>query len=176
MDARFSSRVFWSESDEGYIAIVPEMPNVSAFGETQEEAVKELGIALEVTLEALKKDGIELPQPKGLPEHSGQLRIRIPSYLHTHLALSAEDEGISLNSYIISLLSGLDRTRRLESKIDQLGDKISKIQRRQGEQDIRSYHFASLQSQESMEWESEPFIIQAKNNHKNITFYNGVQQ
>ena len=131
MDTQFSSRVFWSDEDEGYIAIVPEMPNISAFGETREEAVKELRIALRLTLETLQEDGIELPSPKKLPTHSGQLRIRIPSYLHTQLAQRAEDEGISLNSLITAKLAQEDsiseqilaQLARIESELVSLKDK-----------------------------------------------------
>lgn len=37
--------------------------------------------------------------------HSGQLRLRMPSSLHRELAEQAEKEGVSLNSYLVYLLS-----------------------------------------------------------------------
>ena len=33
---------FWSDEDEGYIALVPDLPGCSAFGVTPEEAVHEI--------------------------------------------------------------------------------------------------------------------------------------
>jgi predicted RNase H-like HicB family nuclease len=57
--------IFYSEEDEGYIAIVPELPECSAFGETEEEASKEIKVAIDLWLETAKKDGLEMPEPSG---------------------------------------------------------------------------------------------------------------
>lgn len=46
--------IFYSEEDEGYIAIVPELPECSAFGETEEEVVKEIKVAIDLWLETAK--------------------------------------------------------------------------------------------------------------------------
>lgn len=35
---------------------------------------------------------------------SGQLRLRMPKSLHAELTRAAENEGVSLNTYLISLL------------------------------------------------------------------------
>lgn len=47
--------VFWSDDDEGYIATVAEMPGISAFGETREEALVEIGVAIKGAEEAMSK-------------------------------------------------------------------------------------------------------------------------
>ena len=57
--------VFYSEEDEGYIAVVPELPGCSAFGETEEEVLKEIKTAIELWIEAAKKEGREIPKPMG---------------------------------------------------------------------------------------------------------------
>jgi predicted RNase H-like HicB family nuclease len=57
--------IFYSEENEGYIAIVPELPECSAFGETEEEALKEIKVAIDLWLETAKKDGLEIPQLSG---------------------------------------------------------------------------------------------------------------
>ncbi|WP_346297597.1 type II toxin-antitoxin system HicB family antitoxin [Geoglobus acetivorans] len=49
--------IFYSEEDEGYIAVVPELPGCSAFGETEEEALREIKTAIELWIEAAKKEG-----------------------------------------------------------------------------------------------------------------------
>lgn len=54
--------IFYSEEDEGYIAIVPDLPECSAFGETKEEALKEIEVAIELWRETVKKDGLEIPK------------------------------------------------------------------------------------------------------------------
>jgi len=55
--------IFYSPKDEGYIAIVPELPGCSACGETEDEALKEAKIAMELWLETAKKEGREIPSP-----------------------------------------------------------------------------------------------------------------
>jgi len=48
---KYTIGIFFSEEDEGYIAVVPELPGCSAFGETEEEALKEIKVALQLRLE-----------------------------------------------------------------------------------------------------------------------------
>jgi predicted RNase H-like HicB family nuclease len=62
---KYAIEIFYSEEDEGYIAIVPELPGCSAFGRTEEEALREIKTAMELWLETAKKEGREIPQPKG---------------------------------------------------------------------------------------------------------------
>ncbi|MFZ3059490.1 MAG: type II toxin-antitoxin system HicB family antitoxin [Candidatus Methanoperedens sp.] len=62
---KYAIEIFYSEEDEGYIAIVPELPECSAFGETEEEALKEIKVAIDLWLETAKKDGRDIPEPTG---------------------------------------------------------------------------------------------------------------
>ena len=57
--------IFYSEEDEGYIAVAPELPECSAFGETEEDALKEIKVAIDLWLETAKKDRIKIPKPTG---------------------------------------------------------------------------------------------------------------
>jgi len=50
--------------DDCYIAQVMEMPNVTAIGDTMEEAAHEIQIALELNLKVLEEDGIAPPAPR----------------------------------------------------------------------------------------------------------------
>jgi len=62
---KYAIEIFYSEEDGGYIAVVPELPGCSAFGETPEEALREVLVAIELWLEAAKKEGRPIPKPKG---------------------------------------------------------------------------------------------------------------
>jgi len=62
---KYTIEIFYSEEDDGYIAVVPELPGCSAFGETEEEALKEIKTAIELWIEAAKKEGREIPKPMG---------------------------------------------------------------------------------------------------------------
>jgi len=62
---KYAIEIFYSEDDEGYIAVVPELRGCSAFGETEEEALGEVKIAIELWLKTAKKAGKYIPQPQG---------------------------------------------------------------------------------------------------------------
>jgi len=56
----------WYSSNPGdncYVAQVMEMPNVTAVGDTMEEAAREIQVALELNLKVLEEDGIAPPAP-----------------------------------------------------------------------------------------------------------------
>jgi predicted RNase H-like HicB family nuclease len=60
----YAIEIFYSDEDGGYIAVVPELPGCSAFGRTEEEALKEVKIAMSLWLETAKEIGREIPIPQ----------------------------------------------------------------------------------------------------------------
>ena len=60
---RYLVEIFWSEEDAGYIAVVPDLPGCSAYGETLEEAAHEIKDAQEAWLEACRSSGDPVPTP-----------------------------------------------------------------------------------------------------------------
>jgi predicted RNase H-like HicB family nuclease len=100
--------VFWSDDDDGFIAIAPDLPGCSAFGKNQAEALTELQDAIAAWIEAAKAVGNPVPEPSRSPEvaaHSGRILLRTTHELHGLLAQAAEVEGVSLNHYINQALS-----------------------------------------------------------------------
>jgi predicted RNase H-like HicB family nuclease len=59
--------IFYSDEDEGYIADIPDLEACSAFGETPEQALKEVEIAKAAWLEAARSAGKTIPQPRYRP-------------------------------------------------------------------------------------------------------------
>ena len=59
--------IFYSEEDEGYIADIPDLKFCSAFGETPEEALKQVQIAKAAWLEAAHAEDKPIPLPKYRP-------------------------------------------------------------------------------------------------------------
>lgn len=110
----------WSDEDNGFIASIPGIKALSAFGTTQEEALSELNVAAEAYFEAIEEAGKPLPLPEKFVSHSGQLRLRMSKSLHAALSNGAEDEGISLNTYIVTLLSERHIEKKLMNKIEAL--------------------------------------------------------
>ncbi|ODS42132.1 MAG: hypothetical protein MSIBF_01995 [Candidatus Altiarchaeales archaeon IMC4] len=60
---KYAIEIFYSEEDEGYIAVVPELPGCSAFGRNEEEALQEVMVAMGLWLETAEKEGLKIPQP-----------------------------------------------------------------------------------------------------------------
>jgi predicted RNase H-like HicB family nuclease len=61
--------IFYDAEDGDYIADVPDFKHISAFGDTPEEALREVLIALEMAIEAFKKQGKPLPEAKYRPDY-----------------------------------------------------------------------------------------------------------
>jgi predicted RNase H-like HicB family nuclease len=67
IDRRYPANVFWSEEDEGFIALAPDLPGCSAFGESEAEALDELRQAIDAWIEAARAAGNPVPEPTPLP-------------------------------------------------------------------------------------------------------------
>mgnify|MGYP001602521041 FL=1 len=105
-------KVFYSEEDKGFIAVIPDLAGCSAFGETEEEAIKEVKIAQELWRKTAKKEGRKIPQPSSEDMYSGKILTRTPKSLHKALIDKAKEEGVSLNQLVVYLLSmGLGKRR-----------------------------------------------------------------
>ena len=59
--------IFYSEDDGGYIADIPDLDTCSAFGNTPDEAPKEVQRAKLLWIEAAKAEGKPVPPPKYRP-------------------------------------------------------------------------------------------------------------
>ena len=117
---KYSINLTWSDEDNCYVATVSEFPGLSAFGDTPEEAVEEAKIAVEGFLKIYKEDGCPIPEPEILKPFSGQTRLRLPKSLHAALSQEALKEGVSLNSYIVYLLSERHVSKKLEKELTNL--------------------------------------------------------
>ena len=59
--------LFWSDEDGSWVADVPDLKHCSAFGDTPEDAVREVRIAKEAWLEAAREAGRPIPEPRYRP-------------------------------------------------------------------------------------------------------------
>ena len=67
MDDRYAMVVFWSNEDGVWIADVPDLKSCSAHGDTPEEALAELRVAMEAWLEIARDEGYPIPLPRFRP-------------------------------------------------------------------------------------------------------------
>ena len=62
---KYAIEIFYSEDDEGYIAVVPELAGCSAYGESEEQALQEIKTAIDLWLSTARDMGREIPKPQG---------------------------------------------------------------------------------------------------------------
>jgi len=93
------------DDDGDYLAHFVEMPNISAFGESPEEALSELAIAWEGVKESYRKHDEPVPVAPARKEYSGQFNVRIDRRLHRALAIEAAKAGVSLNAIVSQKLT-----------------------------------------------------------------------
>ncbi|MGQ9498402.1 MAG: type II toxin-antitoxin system HicB family antitoxin [Desulfotomaculales bacterium] len=92
--------------DDLWVAAVPELPGCSTHGKTRAEALANIEEAIDEWVATAQEKGWPIPVAKtGLEEYSGRFVVRLPKSLHRQLARLAEAEGVSLNQYVVYLLS-----------------------------------------------------------------------
>jgi antitoxin HicB len=89
----------------GYIAQIKDLPGCLTQGETLQETISNINEAKELWLETAYEADDEIPLPSTDGTYSGKLLLRMPKSLHRRLAEAAEQENVSLNQYILFLLS-----------------------------------------------------------------------
>jgi predicted RNase H-like HicB family nuclease len=63
MNAHYTIVVFWSDEDAAWIADAPDLKSCSAHGDTPQEAVAELQLAMDAWLEVAEENGMPIPKP-----------------------------------------------------------------------------------------------------------------
>lgn len=109
------------EEGGGYLAEVPDLPGCMSDGETQEEALANVGEAIDEWIASAKDMGRPIPAPDASSRFSGKWVQRVPRSLHRQLTEEAKREGVSLNSLALTYIAeGLGTSRvghkRLGSK------------------------------------------------------------
>jgi len=56
--------VFWSEEDGGFIAVAPDLPGCSVYGDTAAESIREMEDAMQSWLQACQAMGRPAPEPE----------------------------------------------------------------------------------------------------------------
>ncbi len=57
--------IYWSNEDHAFVAEVPELPGCAAHGDTQETALAEINLAMDLWIETAREFGDPVPEPKG---------------------------------------------------------------------------------------------------------------
>ena len=90
-----------------WVAQYPDLPGCVGCGDTPQEALSMAEDAKKSWLQITLDDGDPIPQPLNpdINNYSGKFTLRLPKTFHKELSLQAEEEGVSLNQYLLYLLS-----------------------------------------------------------------------
>lgn len=98
--------IYLAEDEDGdFLAHFIELPNVSAFANSPEDALRELKLAWEGFKESYRNHNEPIPVAPAKKEYSGQFNVRIDKRVHRELAIEAAQAGLSLNALVSQKLA-----------------------------------------------------------------------
>lgn len=103
-----------AEDGGGFLVTFPDLPGCMSDGETEQEAIANARDAFSAWVSAHVDAGEEVPSPEYRTEPaadmSGKFVARVPKTIHAKLAARAREEGVSLNTLVLTLIAeGLGR-------------------------------------------------------------------
>lgn len=106
-----------ADPDGGYVIVFPDLPGCLTEAETVDEIAEMAEDARRLWIETEYELGRDIPLPSYPEEYSGKFNVRLPRSLHRELAEEAEREGVSLNTYVATLLARRDALARVEQQL-----------------------------------------------------------
>ena len=99
----FNVNIFLDE-DGDYLAHFVEMPNVSAFSDTPEGALRELAIAWKGVKESYQKHQEPVPKAPARAEDTAPFKVAIDAQLYHDLTHEAAKVGMSFQAFVTQKL------------------------------------------------------------------------
>lgn len=94
------------EGEDVYEARIRELPDVTEYGDTAEEAHALAIDTIQTTAQILAERGQGMPTPYvPADDYSGRVTLRLPRSLHRALAEAADSERVSLNQHLVGILT-----------------------------------------------------------------------
>lgn len=103
--SKYTYQVSWSETDQEYVATVVEFPSLSWLDTEFQKAQAGLFNLVAEVVSDMESSGEKIPKPLGEREYSGKFNVRIPPSLHRQLAITAQTQGVSLNTLVNNKLA-----------------------------------------------------------------------
>jgi len=107
------------EEEDGVVASLPDLPGCVSYGDTIQDAVESLNATKELWIKGRLESGQPVPKPSEVEDFSGKFVLRIPRGLHRSLDREAKKQGVSLNTYVLHLLTERHAMTKFESYLSQ---------------------------------------------------------
>ncbi len=106
----FGIKLFPMNDETGntvWAAEITELPGCVGAGDTPQEALNALDDAKKAWIEIALTDNKQIPEPSGDYDidYSGKFTLRLPKLLHKSVSEKAREEGVSLNQYLLFLIT-----------------------------------------------------------------------
>ena len=100
MSDHYTYRVTWSSEDREHVGLCAEFPSLSWLAPSPDEALAGIRGLVHDVLEDLAAADEPAPTPFADRKYSGRFVVRVPPEVHRSLAVTAAEEGISLNRLV----------------------------------------------------------------------------
>lgn len=107
---------YWNDED-GFFIEIPDLPGCMTFCDEFNQIDEIAKDAKESWISSRLERGLEIPEPRNEEDFSGKILLRLPKSLHRRLSNQAKGEGVSLNQYMLGLLSS-------RSSVAEVGNKL----------------------------------------------------
>lgn len=104
-DYPFKIRQLTADEGNGFLIEFPDLPGCMSDGDSVEEAIENGQDALACWLSAAKASGRNIPAPGQFESQSGKWVQRVPKSIHYRLIQQAKQEGVSLNTLVVSMIA-----------------------------------------------------------------------
>ncbi|OHD56343.1 MAG: hypothetical protein A2Y33_12105 [Spirochaetes bacterium GWF1_51_8] len=113
------TRIIKNNEDGSLFIKILELPGCISEGDNIEEAYEMINDAMRLWINDSLKNGKEIPLPDEMIEkkYNGKIHLRIPKHLHKELVEEAEKNCVSLNTYLVSIISMNMTQSSIERKI-----------------------------------------------------------
>lgn len=111
--------------DGSFFVKVKELEGCMSVGESKADALIMIEDAMREWLSVALEDDMEIPLPEALQagRYNGKFPLRLPKSLHRKLAEWAEQDNVSLNQYLVMLLSEKHSINQVKKMLADFEDK-----------------------------------------------------
>ena len=108
---------YWND-DDGFFIEIPDLPGCMTFCDDFGQVNEMAEDAKKSWISSRLERGLKIPEPRNEEDFSGKILLRLPKSLHRRLSNQAKGEGVSLNQYMLGLLSS-------RSSVAEIGNKLA---------------------------------------------------
>jgi predicted RNase H-like HicB family nuclease len=121
--------ILHADPDGGYVVEFPDLEGCMTQIDTLDELAYMAEDARTGWILSEYDSGEDIPLPSYPEEYSGKFNLRLPKSLHRELAQEAQRQEVSLNQYVVALLSRKDAQERVERSLAEIKARLDALSR-----------------------------------------------